>query len=281
MKRLLVACALVACGGTTAPTPPKVVRTAPVAKPLRAAHSGVLFVVDYEALLPVGCFNDKIGKWFSGEKCFDILPDDASVMLESGRTVKVSGWRVPTPTQCTLSTPLIMFEDAHKEKPGAWAVWPPDADKRVKRIDWEATKGGTKPFPDKDRAQLGKALSSETVLVVQAASADLDADGASELLYSVNGGGFDPANRKGLAGLFLSHPKADDVVAIRSSDHAVFRVEATFDVDDDGLNEVWISERTFHPNGHRTDSMVLAWHSPGGLTPLPPQESCWPPAKLK
>jgi len=116
---------------------------------------------------------------------------------------------------------------------------------------------------------------------VQAASADLDNDGTSEMLYSISGAGFDPASRKGKSALLVSHSLADEMVAIRSSDHAVFRVEGIVDVDDDGVGEVWLSERTFHPNGMRTDTMTLAWHAAGGLTPLTPMESCWPPTKAK
>lgn len=249
------------------------------AKPLRAGKSGILFVVDYEALLPVGCYNEKLQKWASGEKCFDILPDDASVMLETGRTVKVSGWRVPTPTNCTVSTPLIMFEDAAKEKPGTWAVYPP-SNTSIERVSWEETKGAT-TFPERDRARLGKALLSNDISVVQMAQTDLDGDGNKEILSSVNALGFDPAARKGVSGLYLSTARSEELVPIRSSDHAVFRVEATTDLDDDGIREIWISERTFHPNGLRTDNMALAWPAAGGMTPLTPQESCWPPAKIK
>ncbi len=287
MKRLAIAFALLitACGGKTpntvaAPKPP------PAPKPQRAAHSGALFVVDYQALLPVGCYDEKTKRWDSGEKCIDMLPDDVTVQLESGRTVKASGHRIPDAiTDCKLTTPLLMFEDAASEKPGTFAVWPPKSEGRVHRIDWGATKGGAAGFPEKDRDRLARALakigSSDPVQIVQAASADLDADGTSEMLYSINGVGFDPATRKGKSALLVSHAMADDIVAIRASDNAVFRVEGVVDVDDDGLNEVWFSERTFHANGSRTDTMVLARHTPEGLSALPPQESCWPPAKSK
>jgi hypothetical protein len=273
----LLLCVLAACGGSTGAKGPTAAAVEP-AKSLRPSKSGVLFVVAYEALLPVGCYNAQLKKWDSGEKCFDILPDDASVQLESGRLVKVSGWRIPTPTDCTLSTPLIMFEEAEKEKPGSFAIWPPSD--RVQRVSWDATKGVAN-IPESDRARLGKTLVASEVHVVQMASADLDGDGTSEILYSVNALGFDPANRKGISGLYLADHRNPEIVPIRSSDHAVFRVEAAVDIDDDGLKEVWLSERTFHPNGLRTDTMVLAFHAPGGLTPLTPQESCWPPAKIK
>ena len=274
---LSLVCLLAACGGAQSPTS----ATAPSApsKPLRAGKSGVLFVVVYEALLPVGCYNDKLKKWDSGEKCFDVLPEDASVQLESGRLVKVAGWRVPTPTSCTLSTPLIMFDEAEKEKPGTFAIWPPSTG-RVERVSWDATKG-VNNIPENDRTRLGKAVVASEVHVVQMASSDLDGDGTSEVLYSVNALGFDPTNRKGISGLYLADHHSADIVPIRSSDHAVFRIEAAVDVDDDGRKELWISERTFHPNGMRTDSMVMVWHAPGGLTPLAPQESCWPPTKIK
>lgn len=274
----LLLCLLAACGSSSTTTKGPTAPAYTPATSLRPGKSGVLFVVAYEALLPVGCYNDKLKKWDSGEKCFDVLPENASVQLESGRLVKVSGWRIPTPTNCTLSTPLIMFEEAEKEKPGTFAIWPPSD--RVQRVSWDATKGVAN-LPENDRARLGKALLSSDLRIVQTASADLDGDGTSEVLYSVNALGFDPANRKGVSGLYLADHRNADIVPIRSSDHAVFRVEAAVDLDDDGLKEVWISERTFHPNGLRTDTMVMAFHAPGGLTPLPPQESCWPPAKIQ
>jgi len=287
MKRFAIVAAvmMLGCGGKTKEPATTTAKTAPAPKPTRAAHSGALFVVDFQALLPVGCYNELTKKWDSGEKCIDLLPDDATVQLESGRTAKANGHRIPDAiTGCTLTTPLLMFEDAAAEKPGTFAVWPPKAE-RVKRIDWGATKGGAAGFPDKDRDRLARALaqigSTDPVQILQAASADLDNDGASELLYSISGAGFDPATRKGKSALLLSHPLADEMLTIRSSDHAVFRVEAIVDVDDDGISEVWFSERTFHPNGMRTDTMSLAWHSPGGLAPLTPMESCWPPTKAK
>lgn len=282
MKRLVaVGCLVAACGGGGGATPAKSPSALPAPKPLRAARSGALFVVVYEALLPVGCYDDKRKKWDSGESCLDMLPDDASVQLESGETVKVAGRRVPTPTSCTLSTKLLNFVEPTKEKPGTWAVWPPAADPRVQRTAWDATKGAGVPFPEEDKKRLGAALGASEVFVVQTTSSDLDGDGTSEILYSATAKGFDPATRKGVSGLYLSDRRVPDAIAIRSSDHAVFRVEATTDLDDDGLKELWISERTFHPNGQRTDSMVLAYQAPGGLTPLPPQESCWPPARIK
>lgn len=287
MKRLAVACALlaVACGGKT-PNTAATPKASPAPKPLRAAHSGALFVVEYQALLPVGCYDEHTKRWESGEKCIDLVGFDATVQLESGRTAKASGHRIPDGiTDCKLTTSLLMFEDAASEKPGTFAVWPPKSDGRVRRIDWSATKGGAAGFPEKDRARLSRALteigSSDPVQIVQAASADLDADGTSEMLYSINGVGFDPASRKGKSALLVSHAMADNMLAIRSSDHAVFRVEGIVDVDDDGISEVWLSERTFHPNGTRTDTQTLAWHSPGGLAPLTPVESCWPPPKSK
>lgn len=274
-----------ACGAKT-PNTTNAPKTAPAPKPLRAAHSGALFVVDYQALLPVGCYDEHTKRWETGEACVDLVGFDASVQLESGRTAKASGHRIPDGiTDCKLTTPLLMFEDAASEKPGTFAIWPPKAEGRVRRVDWGATKGGAAGFPENDRNRLSRALaaigSSDPVQIVQAASADLDNDGASEMLYSINGVGFDPATRKGKSALLVSHAMADNIFAIRSSDNAVYRVEAVVDVDDDGIGEVWFSERTFHPNGTRTDTMSLARHAPEGLTALPAVESCWPPPKSK
>ena len=106
----------------------------------------------------------------------DLLPDDASVELESGRIAKAGGFRVPTITECTLTTPLLMFENAAQEKPGTFAVWPPGGEGRVQRIDWGATKGGSAGFPEKDRVRLATALGKlspvDSVHVVQVASAE-------------------------------------------------------------------------------------------------------------
>ena len=286
MKRFVIAAALMilGCGGKAKDPATATAKGVPAPKASRAAHSGALFVVDFEALLPVACYDERTKKWDTGEKCIDMLPDDVSVQLESGRVAKASGHRIPDGiTGCTLTTPLLRFEDAGSEKPGTFAVWPPKSEGRVKRVDWSSTKGGASGFPEKDKARLARALtqigSSDPVQIVQAASADLDGDGTSEMLYSINGVGFDPATRKGKSALLLSHAMADEIVPIRSSDHAVFRVEGIVDVDDDGIGEVWFSERTFHPNGQRT--VVVAWHASGGLTPLAPMESCWPPSKSK
>jgi hypothetical protein len=281
VKRLIAVGMLVACGGTSSPPAKSADAPLPPPKATRESKSGVLFVVAYEALLPIGCYDAVRKKWASGEACLDMLPEDVSVELESGKTVKAKGFRVPAPTNCTLTTPLLNFEEGAQEKAGTWGMWPPSSGARVQRMHWDATKGAGDPFPEEDRKRLGKALVASDIKVVQTSSADLDGDGTSEILYSVTALGFDPTARKGISGLYLSDRRAADAVPIRSSDHAVFRVEATVDVDDDGLKEVWISERTFHPNGLRTDTMVLAHYTPGGLTPLPPQESCWPPAKIK
>jgi hypothetical protein len=270
------------CGGKTPPAP-----VAPAATtPTRTARSGALFVVDFEALLPVGCYSTAKKAWLSGAACLDLVPDDASVQLEGGRVAKASGHRVPTVTQCTLTTELLNVEGGAKEPPASFAVWPPTAEERVRRIDWNATTGGAAELPENDKprvaaamAKLGPPAQQSGVHVVQITSADLDGDGTSEILYSVTGNGFDPVSKKGTSALLLADHRFPELVVVRSSDHAVFRVEGVVDVDDDGLKELWLSERTFHPNGMRSDSMTLAWPSPGGLSPLSPVESCWPPGK--
>ncbi|MBI2392368.1 MAG: hypothetical protein HYV09_22470 [Deltaproteobacteria bacterium] len=274
----ILALLLSACG--SAP-PPHV--APPVAKPARVARSGALFVVDFEALLPVGCYDAVRKAWSSGEACLDLVPEESTVQLESGRLARTSGHRVPTVTQCTLSTKLLNFEDGRAEKAASFALWPATSEGRMKRVDWSASKGGSGELPEKDRARVVAAMEklggASDLKVVQITSSDLDGDGTSELLYSVTGNGFDPTTRKGTSALLLSDHRLPDLTAVRTSDHAVFRVEGVVDVDDDGLKEVWLSERTFHPNGMRSDSMTLAWPAPGGLTPLPPVESCWPPGK--
>jgi len=279
LSLLLVASLLAACGGNATPAP--VAPTAP--KAARTARSGALFVVDFEALLPVGCYSTAKKAWLSGAACLDLVPDDASVQIEGGRVAKASGHRVPNVTQCSLTTELLNVEGGAKEAPASFAIWPPTTEERVRRVDWNTTKGGAAEFPEKDKprvaAAMGKLGSEGGVHVVQITSADLDGDGTSEILYSVTGNGFDPATKKGTSALLLSDHRFPDMVVVRSSDHAVFRMEGIVDVDDDGLKELWISERTFHPNGMRSDSMTLAWPSPGGLAPLSPVESCWPPGK--
>lgn len=275
---LLVAGLLAACGGT-----PKTVAAPEPPRAARPARSGVLFVVDFEALLPVACYSTAKKAWLSGAPCLDVIPDDASVQLEGGRVAKAVGHRVPDTPQCSLSTELLNVEGGAKEKPASYAIWPATAEDRVRRVDWNATKGGAAEFPEKDRPRVTAAMEKLGALggvhVVQIASADLDGDGTSELLYSVTGNGFDPASKKGQSALLLSDHRSPEMVVVRSSDHAVFRIEGIVDVDDDGLKELWLSERTFHPNGTRSDSMTLAWPAPGGLSPLTPVESCWPPGK--
>ncbi len=282
------------CGASQkppAPAPAIATRAAPTAK--RPAKSAVFFTVAFEALLPVACFDAKSGAWRSGEKCYDLLPttdmtspsgSKASVKLESGRTAKVGGWRVPSITGCTLTTPLLMFEDAAGESPGSYAIWPEDAGQRVHRINWEGTKKGAEALDGPARGRLAEAtrkvIATSMVSVVQVASADLDGDEQSELLFSVNAGNFDPVTRTGLSILFHAYPN-EEPIAVRTSDHSVFRVEGTLDLNDDGLGEVWISERTFHPNGLRTDGITLAHFEGAHLVPQPPLESCWPPAKAK
>lgn len=250
---------------------------------MRTARSGALFVVDFEALLPVGCYDAARKKWLSGAACLDVVPDDATVQIEGGRVAKTGGHRVPNVTQCSLDTELLNVEGGAKETAASYAIWPATAEDRVRRVDWGATKGGAAEFPEKDKPRVTAAMeklgSAGSVHVVQITSADLDGDGTSEILYSVTGNGFDPATKKGTSALLLSDHRFPEMVVVRSSDHAVFRMEGIVDVDDDGLKELWISERTFHPNGMRSDSMTLAWPSPGGLSPLPPVESCWPPGK--
>jgi hypothetical protein len=280
------------CGGTQ-PAPAAAAKTRPAPSAKRPAKSAVFFTVAFEALLPVACFDAKAAQWLTGEKCYGLLPSTdmtspsgskASVKLESGRVAKVGGWRIPTITGCTLTTPLLMFENAAQETPGSYAMWPEDAGERVHRITWESTKKGAEALDAPTRTRLGEAtqkvIPTKMVSVVQVASADLDGDEHSELLYSVNAGSFDPVARKGASILFHGHLDEPPVM-VRSSDHSVFRVEGTVDLNDDGLGEVWISERTFHPNGLRTDGMALLRFDGPSLVPLPPMESCWPPAKAK
>ncbi|MGZ3420052.1 MAG: hypothetical protein ACXVEF_26455 [Polyangiales bacterium] len=271
---------ILGCGSPAQPAAPSapVVKAPP--KPARPGKSAILFVVDYEALLPVACFDHHKGEWKNGEACFAMLPDDPQIELEDKRVVKAGGWRVPTITNCTLSTPLLMFEGAASEKPGTLAVWP--AGRRVDRVEWPSGKVAS-VAPDAQArlgAAMGKIGGGSTVKVVQVTHADLDADGADDDLFSATTGGFDPASSKGMAALFYA-PTGGDPIAIRSSDHAVFRVEALTDLDDDGLPEVFASERTFHPNGRKSDAMTIAHWTPGGMSPLAPLESCWPPAKIK
>lgn len=279
LHSLLFASLLAACGTS----PPKGASKPPAPQPARAARSGALFVVDFEALLPVACYSATKKAWLSGAACLDVVPDDASVQLEGGRLARCGGHRVPTVPQCSLTTELLNVEGGAKESPGSFAIWPPTTEGRMRRIAWHATKGGAAEFPEKDRPRVTAAMeklgAAGGVHVVQIASSDLDHDGVSEILYSVTGNGFDPASKKGVSALLLSDHRLPELAVIRSSDHAVFRIEGIVDLDDDGLEEVWLSERTFHPNGTRSDSMTLVWPSPGGLTPLTPIESCWPPGK--
>lgn len=285
MRAVFVAAALVVmgCGGSSQQPAASAKPTSFSApKAARAAKSGIFFVVDYEALLPVACFDAKKNSWTSGEPCYELMPEGSDVQLELGRTATARGWRVPELTECVLGTPLLEFEGAKTEKPATFAVWPPGD--RARRISWEATKKGAESLPAADRTRLARAMAkvvpSESVHLIQAATADLDGDGASDFLFSATGGGFDPAGRKGAAALFYGAADGE-LTPVRTSDHAVFRVEGVVDVDDDGVLEVWSSERTFHVNGMRTDSMTLARRSPQGLTAMDTRETCWPPAKVK
>jgi hypothetical protein len=271
----------IGCGSSTpSPTSKAAAATKPAPKATKQGRSAVFFVVDFEALLPVACFDHHKGEWKNGEACYELLPDAPEIELEGKRVVKAGGWRVPTITNCTLSTPLLMFEGAASEKPGTLAVWP--AGRRVDRVEWPSGKVAD-VAPDV-QARLGSAMAKlgneTTVKVVQVTQTDLDADGASDALFSATTGSFDPQVGKGIAALFYA-PAGGDPIALRTSDHAVFRVEAITDVDDDGLPEVFASERTFHPNGRKSDAMTLLHWTPGGMSPLPPLESCWPPAKNK
>ncbi len=273
------------CASQRAPVAPAPTKPAPVAK--RPPRSGALFTVAYEALLPVACYDAKRSAWGVGAECVELLPDGAVVALESGRTAKTGGRRVPTITDCALDTPLVMFDDAKLEKPGSWAIWPPVAQGRARRLAWESTKKGADVLGEADRARLGAAMTKLApswnrgglVSVVQTASADLDADGASEIFFSATGGGFDPAARTGASALFVGAASGGPLTAVRTSDHAVFRVEGVVDVDDDGLSEAWISARTFHASGMRTDAMLVARPTAEGLATTPPVESCWPPGR--
>jgi hypothetical protein len=281
-RHWMIALALsIGCGSKTpAPTSKPATAAKPPPRPTRQPRGAVFFVVDFEALLPVACFDHHKGVWKNGEACYELLPDAPEIELEGKRVVKAGGWRVPTITNCTLSTPLLMFEGAASEKPGTLAVWP--AGRRVDRVEWPSGKVAD-VAPDV-QARLGSAMAElgndTTVKVVQVTQTDLDADGAADALFSATTGGFDPQAGKGMAALFFAGSGADPI-ALRTSDHAVFRVEAITDVDDDGLPEVFASERTFHPNGRKSDAMTMLHWTPGGMSPLPPLESCWPPAKNK
>jgi hypothetical protein len=155
------------------------------------------------------------------------------------------------------------------------------------RISWEATKKGSEGLGEHERELLGKAvhtsLETDAIKVMQVATADIDADGTSEIFISVVGSDFDPVSGKGQAGLFfLRHGAggaADVVKPVRTSSVGVYRVEGTVDLDGDGTRELWISERRFHPNGSKTDSMVIERPTAQGFESVGDVETCWPRPK--
>ncbi len=273
---------LFGCGGATsaakveAPTGPA---------PKRAPRSAIVFVSVYEGLLPVACFDAPKKAWRTGKACLDLLSLEDEVRLERDqRVVKLTGHRTPTITGCTLETKLPMFDDAKGEKPGSIAVWPANDPARFHRIGWGATQKGSADLKPEERDALARGMAKvgpvSGVSVVQAASADLDDDGQSELVVSATTTSFHPGKKAGgFAALLVHGPGQKEMAVVRSSDHAVFRAEGTIDLDDDGLPELVFSERTAHPNGQRSDSYALAHWSGSAVAALPPVESCWPPIK--
>jgi len=269
---------LIAGCGPSAPKPVE-----PVVHSKRAETTSVFFVVDYEALLPVACHDAKKHVWASGAKCLEMMPDEATVRLESGRSAKIIGKRVPTIDSCTLSTTLLEFEDAKAEKPGTFAMWPDSEIDAPHRIKWDATKKGSDGLSEHEKVIFGsaasKALDTSNIKVIQVASADLDADGASEVVVSATSGGFDPTAKTGTAGLFALDRKADTFMTVRTSPNGPYRLEGTIDVNGDGMRELLLSERRFQPSGARTDTFMVLRFVDGKFENVAEVESCWPKPK--
>ncbi len=277
----VVCLGLAGCGSST--KPPVAGRPAPVGK--RAPSTAIVFVVAYEALLPVACFDAVKLAWATGSACLSLLPIDTPIRLEhDSKVVKSTGRRVPTVTGCTLATELVMFDGADAEKPGALGVWPASSTAQFRRIAWDATQKGSVDLKPNERGALARGMAKvgrieDGVALVQTASADLDDDGTSELILSANTAGFDPSKKNGFGALLVGFASQPEMAVVRSSDHTVFRAEGSIDLNDDGLAELLISERTSHPNGQRSDSYTFARFEGGSVAPLPPVESCWPPLK--
>ncbi len=283
LRRSLIALSVLlggpACGSSTPATPP------PSVPDKRPETSSVLFVVVYEALLPIACHDAKKHVWASGVKCIDMVPNDGFVRLESGRRAKITGKREPTIDGCTLESHLYIFEDEKLEKPGSFAVWPDSDIDKPHRISWEATKKGTEGLSDHEKARFGgvasKALGADSLKVLQVASADLDGDGTSELFVSATSSGFDPTAGQGSSGLFAFRKADDAFKTIRTSKMGPHRVEGTVDLNGDGTRELWFSERRFHPGGSKTDAMILVRPTGGGgsFEIVADVETCWPKPK--
>lgn len=274
----LVVTLLGGCGGG-APAP----KTAgPAAK--RPPKTAIAFVTVYEGLLPVACFDAAKQAWGAGKACLELLPVEAEVRLEDQRVVKLTGHRTPTVTGCALETKLPMYDDAKADKPGAVAVWPATSPARFHRVSWDATKKGAQDLKPEHRDAVARAMAKlgpvQGVSLVQAASADLDDDGASELLVSATTTSYQPdKNTGGFAALFAQ--RGAEMALIRRSEQGVFRVEGTLDLDDDGLVEVLFSERASHPAPggglQRSDAFSLGRLDGAALATTRAVESCWPP----
>lgn len=275
----LLAVSLIGCG---AGAPPPKSASGPVGK--RAQKSAIAFVSVYEGLLPVACFDAAKGAWSAGKACLDLLPVEADVRLEDQRVVKLTGHRTPSITGCTLETKLPMYDDAKGDKPGTVAVWPASSPARFHRVSWDATKKGAADLAPERRDAVAKAMTklgpAQGVSLVQAASADLDDDGTSELLISATTTSYRPDKGSGgFAALFVQ--RGAEMALVRKSEQGMFRVEGTLDLDDDGLFEVLFSERAAHsvPGGgvQRSDSFALTRFEGGALVASRAVESCWPP----
>lgn len=275
----LVAPLLAGCGGGG---PASKTAAGPAGK--RAPKSAIAFVTVYEGLLPVACFDATKGAWAAGKACLALLPLEADVRLEDQRVVKLTGHRTPSVTGCTLETKLPMYDDAKGDKPGAVAVWPATSPARFRRVAWDATKKGAADLKPEHRDAVARAMGKlgpvQGVSLVQAASADLDDDGASELLISATTTSYQPdKNTGGFAALFAQ--RGADMALIRRSEQGMFRVEGTLDLDDDGLVEVLFSERAAHPapggGVQRSDAFALAHFEGGAVVASRSVESCWPP----
>jgi hypothetical protein len=302
-----------AVGATLAATIGGCAARAPIAEPAAVPatpkanggdRSAVLFVVAFDALLPIGCHDARTKRWSAGAACLDLVPDDAEVLFESGRRAKTGGTRTPVVSDCTLPTKLLRFEPqrpaeapsakkgakapdrplSSDEPAGSWAIWSTGDPPRPRRLLWEGTKKGSADLADGDLEQLAAAwralASGDELRVVQGASADLDDDGTSELYFSVHGAGFDPAARTGTSALLFAARPGAPLVPVRTSNHAVYRVDGVVDLDGDGRSELWLTERTFHETGLRTDAFALARRDGGALTPLEAIESCSPRVRV-
>ena len=266
----LLALALLGCPAHTGPGGPGAAARGPAHGQPGAA---VFFVVASGGLLvPLACRDGKHAELLGEAACLALVPAGAKVRLDNGAVVETGA---PTQATCEASggtaeaLPLVAASSYAELSGWRYGVWPADGAPAVAAQPRVSTDSRVTLPPSELAVVQGavtRALAADAgaaapadlsrLVVSQAVTLDLDADGAPERLYSVQLPKRDSETEYAFSGLLVASGKAPEQISVlHRSELDRFWVLGSMDLDGDGRPELWIASAYYEGEGMFVDEV--------------------------